>query len=137
MKVNDAFNEIKYIGNEIDTLLSRTEYVKYGELDVDIDNKDDLFLCKESESILEALDDINRRIKYLKKPIKYQGRLFKNREGRYEIDKCGHYYTSGDNIEAYIEEDEEWIITRVEYKEDYYLVGYEEVNIENLLVRVR
>ena len=139
MRIDNVFKKIEELGEKVNELLDITGYSKYGDLDeVDANNKDELLLYRESSSILEQLEDIQKRIDYLKKPIKYQGRLLKNREGRYEIDKCGHYYTSGDNIEAYIEEDEEWTITRVEYKNnDYYLVGYKEVDMNNLLVRVR
>jgi hypothetical protein len=90
--------------------------------------------------IKNKLEDALAEIEYLKKPVVAEGTLYKNEQGRYEIDHL-HYFTSGSPIEIYIYDDFEeryyWYKSRVEHKDgDYYVVGYDGP-LEGLKARIR
>lgn len=104
---------------------------------------------EEYRNILYKLDDIQGNLKYYDKPVKEVSRIYANESGRYETDK-GHCYTSGSTIEFLrVEEtydyDAEkwedtpiWTTSRVEHNgSDYYIVGYPDVGLSGLKVRVR
>lgn len=75
--------------------------------------------------ILENADDhdfgkLVYGMKYFTKPSKrVEGKLSLNNDERYEIKHAGHYFTSGDRIEVFIDnqdsEDNGWQFGRVEY----------------------
>lgn len=104
---------------------------------------------EEYRNILYKLDDIQGNLKYYDKPVKEVSRIYSNESGRYETDK-GYCYTSGSTIEFLrVEEtynyDAEkwedtpiWTTSRVEHNgADYYIVGYPNVELSGLKVRVR
>jgi hypothetical protein len=90
---------------------------------------------------MNKLSDAKRRLDYLSKPVRFTGTLSRNSGGKYEL-KNGHYYSSGNNIEALINDDDReypyWIRSRVEHDgEDYYIVGFKDASLEGLTVRIR
>ena len=100
-----------------------------------------LFLLEELQAIMRNLDEVRGRLIYLSLPVREVSRLHKNESGRYETDG-GHYYTCGSPIEALVEDGYRevpyWVWTRLEHNEkDYYLVGYGNVDMGGLTVRVR
>jgi len=143
-KLEEVFSETKELYGRIDRLLKLSAYDQYDDLSgLDINYKDgeQLFLLEEMQAIMKSLDDVRRRIKYLSLPVREVSRLHRNESGRYETDR-GHYYTSGSPIEALIQDGYRevpyWVWTYVEHNcRDYYLVGYGDLNIEDLTVRVR
>lgn len=90
--------------------------------------------------ITENLKNAQRTIEIIKAPVVSRGKLYKNSSGRYEYEK-GNYFTSGCPIEFLNEEegrDPSWIYSRVEHNgEDYYIIGYPEVRMNGLHVRIR
>lgn len=128
----------------IGEVLSNSEYYEYDDLSglkIDYDSKEELFLFRELNNILYKTENIKQKIDYLNRPIAYSGKLSKNVSGRYELDNKMEY-TCGDIIEALVYdsnyETESWVKTTVEHDgNDYYLVGYKDVTMEGLLVRVR
>lgn len=90
---------------------------------------------------MEKLDDVEDAIRYIAKPVREMGKLRKNASGRYEL-YSGHDYHCGSVIEALVSDGRYdvpyWARTRVEHDGvDYYLVGYREVPMQGLTVRVR
>ena len=50
-----------------------------------------------------------------------QGKIYKNSQGRYQLEGDTYYWTCGDYMELYDEEQGEWLTGRVEHGEfDYY-----------------
>lgn len=138
-----VLREAQSLGCKIKDVLRMSTYDQYDDLSgLDIDHKDgeQLFLLEEMQAIMKNLDEV-RRLKYLSLPVREVSRLHRNRSGRYETDS-GHYYTSGSPIEALVQDGYRdvpyWVWTYVEHNcRDYYLVGYGDLNIEDLTVRVR
>ena len=104
---------------------------------------------EEYRNILYKLDEVQGNLAYYDKPVKEVSRLHMNSEGRYETAK-GHYYTSGSGIEFLRTEEVYnydtdkwknagiWTCSRVESRNgQYYIVGYSDVELSGLKVRVR
>ena len=104
---------------------------------------------EEYRNILYKLDEVQGNLAYYDKPVKEVSRLHMNASDRYETDK-GHYYTSGSGIEFLRTEEVYnydtdkwenagiWTCSRVESRNgEYYIVGYPDVELSGLKVRVR
>ena len=111
-------------------------------------NPEDLLLVDEYRSILEKLSDVRRELRYLESPIAYTDTLVKLEDGRYETQEHEAFYFSGSMIEflttdevmidGHFKEVPCWRISRLEYdNDDYYIVGYKDVNLNGLTVRFR
>lgn len=128
---------------KIGAILNESKFEEYDDLsglNIDSNDEEQLLLQDELRSILGHLENAKRDIDYLNKPIAYTGYLQKNSRGRYETgDK---EYTSGNGIEVLIYDDfyekNRWVKTRVEHNgKDYYLVGYGDISMQGLKVRIR
>ncbi len=134
----------------IDYLIRATNYEEDEQLEIkyNIDSPDDLQMMDEYRNILYRLEDVTHTLEYLSKPIAYESTLQIRPDGRYGTDR--NYYTSGSAIEfLYYDEvyDFEtqtykevasWRSSRVEHDgNDYYIVGYRNVELSGLRVRVR
>lgn len=110
---------------------------------------DDRQKIEEYSTILYMLASIRAGLDYLRLPIKEEGILHLNEDGRYEADN-GYCYTCGSTIEFLRVENifnhqiridekvEIWSTGRVEYNgQDYYIVGYPGVELQGLKVRIR
>ena len=129
---------------KIDSILGSSTYDDCSDLsDLEINYKDSeqLFLLGELQAIMQKLDEVRGRLIYLSLPIIEVSRLHRNESGRYETDG-GHYYTCGSPIEALVEDGYRdvpyWVWSRLESNDKgYYLVGYGNVDMDGLTVRVR
>ncbi|MFV0538522.1 MAG: DUF5348 domain-containing protein [Dysgonomonas sp.] len=145
IKPNEVIRELKSISYNVNKIAKETGYLEYGDLsylDVKEQDAEGTFLRMEIEEIFQNLEKIQNKINYLTLPIKCEGALFKNEEGRYEIES-GDYYSSGSLIE-YLSYDERydeypyWKKSRVEHNgEDYYIVGAPDLSMNGVSVRVR
>lgn len=130
--------------SEIKALLSAAAFDGYDELSglhIDETDSDQLFLRNELQAIMMKFLEVKNRIAYLKRPVKETSRLHKNRQGRYET-ASGYVYTSGDAIEALIDngyyDAPYWVRTSVEHNgKDYYLVKCQNICMNGLPVRRR
>lgn len=142
--LNMVLTEAQKLNEGIRNVLKLSNYEDYDDLsglDIDYEDGQQLFLQSELGKIMEKLSDATDRITYLSRPVTETSCLHKNGSGRYET-AGGHYYTSGSRIEALIKDDCQevpyWVWTRVEHDgRDYYLVGYENIRLDGLTVRVR
>lgn len=129
---------------KIDSILGSSTYDDCSDLsDLEINYKDSeqLFLLAELQAIMQKLDEVRGRLIYLSLPIIEVSRLHRNESGRYETDG-GHYYTCGSSIEALVEDGYRdvpyWVWSRLESNDKgYYLVGYGNIDMDGLTVRVR
>lgn len=125
-RIKDSLAIINKVEDDVDRLaLSPDEILHYDML----------------RSFEGTLSKVVRGLEYLSRPIVLEGRLHKNKIGRYAIDD-DHYYTSGSPIEVLVHDKyddvKKWVLTRVEHGDgDYYLVDYKEVPMQGLKVRVR
>lgn len=136
-------SSMRSLSYEIGGLLKQSTYTEYDDLsglEINYDDADQLFLLDELKEVMEKLDDVKMDIDYLNGPIKHIGTLEKNENCRYEAGN--REYTSGSGIEVLIYDD--WrekdclVKTSVEHNgNDYYLVGYKNVSMNGLMVRVR
>ena len=142
MRIEDLKKDMNRLNSEIKRILKRSGYTDYAELDVEYDsnNPDDLMLHAELGNMMSSLDEIMSSLEYLNRPVKVEGILRKNSNGRYEID--GHELTSGSPVEVLIYdryyERREWVSSRIEHSgRDYYLVSNREVDLDGLKARIR
>ncbi|WP_313563729.1 DUF5348 domain-containing protein [Ruminiclostridium cellobioparum] len=128
---------------KIGELVKESKFEEYDDLsglNINYTDEEQLLLQDELRAILDHLEKAKRDIDYLNRPIAYTGYLHKNSRGRYETgDK---EYTSGSGIEVLIYDDfyekNRWVKTRVEHNgDDYYLVGYGDISMQGLKVRIR
>ncbi len=148
------FEEMKKLKTQIETVICVSDYRNYEDLSgledfKQIKTADELQRLEEYCSILYKLDDIQRDLAYLERPIREVSQIYTNESGRYETGK-GHYYTSGSGIEFLRVEEvynydadtwrnaEIWTVSSVESKNgQYYIVGFPEIKMSGLTVRVR
>lgn len=108
----------------------------------DPDNLNDRFLIRQFTQINEELSKVNRKIKYLLKPVKEQGFLKRNSSGKYEL-PSGVYLTSGSICEILYDDVKNdlqyWLFTTIEHNgEDYYATALgKDTSLNGKLIRVR
>lgn len=147
-------DEMRKLQKQLSTVLYISGYRDYDDLSgiddyKEIKTPDQRQQLEEYRNILYKLDEVQSSLAYFDKPIREVGTLHENSQGRYETDK-GHYYTSGSGIEFLRTEEvynydtdewenaEIWTCSRAESKDGkYYIVGYPDVEMSGLTVRVR
>ena len=142
--LNMALVQMKGLKFRIDDILSVTTYDEHADLrGLHADHKDSnqMFQLREMRRIMEKLADVGGSIEYLFRPVQETSTLHRDENGEYRTEK-GYCYRSGSLIEALLQEDSQeapcWVQTKVEHDgEDYYLMGYEDIPMEGLNVRVR
>ena len=142
--LNMALVQMKGLKFRIDDILSVTTYDEHADLrGLHADHKDNnqMFQLREMRRIMEKLADVGGSIEYLFRPVQETSTLHRDENGEYRTEK-GYCYRSGSLIEALLQEDSQeapcWVQTKVEHDgEDYYLMGYEDIPMEGLNVRVR
>lgn len=147
-------DEMAKLKKQIETVLYISGYRDYDDLSglddfKQIKTADQRQQLEEYRNILYKLEMVQCDLAYLDKPIREVGTLHLNSQGRYETDS-GRYYTSGSGIEFLRTEEvynydaetwenaEIWTTSRVESKDGhYYIVGYPNVELSGLKVRIR
>ena len=143
MTINELTTSLQELNKQISRVLRESRFADYDDLsglDLDYENPEERFLLTEYREIMDSLDQVNRALNYLKRPIKGTYILHRNSRDRYECE-CREF-TSGNSIEAYIfdeySERFEWIASRIEHNgSNYYIVGYPETELEGLKIRIR
>lgn len=144
MALKTALEQVQGLAGRISDVLRDSTYEEHADLrglHADHKDSDQLFLLKELRSILWKLADAAGSIEYLSRPVKETGPLHRNADGEYQTGQ-GYLYRSGSLIEFLAQEDASgvpcWTVAKVEHDgEDYYLMGYEDIPMEGLHVRVR
>ena len=144
MEINTVLEKMAELKIQIyDVLRSSTsdEHADLSGLYVDRKDSDQLFLLKETRTIMRKLADAGCSIEYISRSVKEVSSLHQNEDGEY-VTGQGYRYRSGSLIEVLLQGDSWevpcWVLTKVEHDgEDYYLVGYEDISMEGLNVRVR
>lgn len=147
-------DELSKLKKQIETVLSVSGYRDYDDLSglddwKQIKTADQRQQLEEYRNILCQLEKVQSNLAYYEKPIREVSRIYRNETGRYETDK-GHYYTAGSGIEflrveeAYNYDTDEWenveiwTTSWIESQDgQYYIVGYPNVELSGLTVRVR
>lgn len=152
--IRDIMAEVQELNVKVQQILYHADYEMYDDLsglEWDKTNADDLFMLDELRQILYKLDEVSHTLKYLDIPIKTEGALHKNANGRYEVNGielssgCGIEYVSLDDRHCRYNENDEyvptpyWVASRIEHDgKDYYIVGADEFEtLENVRVRIR
>lgn len=143
MDVKDLGKELASLENEIRKILSRTGTLEYNEINIssDKENPQEQFLKNEYANAVDLLHEVYSNMEYLDKPIRHEGKLYKNEFGRYELSDSV-VFTSGNLIEFLFydtfDECNRWVKSRIEHSDgDYYIVGFKNVALEGLEVRTR
>ena len=150
--IKELQEEMQKLSSQIATVLSISKYRDYDDLsgiEYSTNNPDDLSLVDEYRSILCKLSDVQYDLEYLNKPVLFEDTLILRSDGRYGTRNNNTYYTSGSRIEFLINQevlDEDghftdkptWRTSTVEHNgNDYFIVGYKDVDLNGLKVRVR
>lgn len=142
MKITELKKDLDRLHSDIKRILKSSGYADYAELEVDYDrsNPDDVMLRRELSNCLDNLDEVSSTLEYLNRPVKVDGILRKNSNGRYEIGD--RELSSGSPVEVLIydryDERWEWVSSRLEHNgRDYYLVGSRDMDLEGYRGRIR
>lgn len=150
--IKDLQKEMRKLQSQIAAVLSVSDYRNYDDLsgiEYSTNNPDDLLLVDEYKSILYKLSGIQYDLEYLSKPILFEDTLILRPDGRYGTRNNKTHYTSGSGIEflyyeevlgadGYFTEKPAWRTSSVEHDgTDYFIVGYKDVSLNGLTVRVR
>ena len=152
--IKDIMTELSDLNVTIQKILYHSNFEMYDDLsglDYDNTNADELFLLDESRDILDKLADVSHTLKYLERPIKVEGALHKNANGRYEVNGIelssgyGLEYLSLDDRHMRYNDNDDYVSTtywgygRIEHDgTDYYIVGADkDTKLEGLRVRIR
>ncbi|MEK5217730.1 DUF5348 domain-containing protein [Psychrobacillus sp. FSL H8-0487] len=127
--------EAKTIFNRIQIDIEKI--VNIEEFDSETNDPEVQLLSKEYLEIAYHLSKALNVMQYHQKPVKATGTLVKRPDGRYEIEGTDYYFTSGSPIEIWDSEDGHFVRTKIEYKEDYYAVGYQDLLLDGVLARIR
>ena len=139
-----ALSEAVKLNRSITQFLRFSTYTDYDDLsglDIDFADGEQLLLLDELRRITDQLADMQEYISYLTRPVTEVSRLRKGTAGKYRTAK-GHFYDCRSSIEALVTDEYHevpyWTRTIVEHNgEDYYLVGYKDLPMDGLRVRVR
>ena len=144
--------EMLKLQKQIATVLNISGYREDEDLsgvNYSIRNSEDLLLIAEYKSMLYKLSDMQYKLEYLSKSVLFEDMLILRPDGRYGTSNGKAYYTSGSGIEflcsvevlneeGYFEDVQAWRLSSVEHNgSDYYIVGYKDVDMNGLKVRVR
>lgn len=144
MEISTALAQVAGLKTCIDDILKASTYDEHADLrglHVDRKDSDQLFIVNELRAVLRKLADVGSSIEYLLRPVREVGSLHRDENGEYRTGQ-GYVYRSGSLIEALLQDESHesprWVQTKVEHDgEDYYLMGYEDIPMEGLNVRVR
>ncbi len=144
MDIYTVLEQMAELKIQIDDILKVSTYDEHADLrglHADRGDCDQLFLLNELRSIMRKLAVAGSSIEYLFRPVKETGFLHRDDDGEYKTGR-GYTYRIGSLIEVLLRDDSCevpcWVLTKVEHDgEDYYLVGYEDIPLEGLRVRVR
>lgn len=143
--------ELTELQKQIKAVLELSNYRKYEDLS-DIEytkTPDNLLLVDEYRGILNMLSEVDYSLDYLNKTVAFEDTLILQPDKRYGCKNHSQYYTSGTPIEFLYYDDVSnssgefetlpmWRYSRIEHNgSDYYIVGYKDVELNNLKVRVR
>lgn len=142
--MDKAFAELNILGRRIEGFLRISDYYNHNDLgsfDIEHPDAQQLFLKGELQTIMDRLADAQERILYLASPVQEISSLHRNTSGRYETEQ-GHYFCCGRPVEALVTDGDTgaacWVRTSVEHNgKDYFLVGYDGVEMDGLTVRIR
>lgn len=135
LKLEEAKKHLEVINNKINLFKVRDYFIE--EVEYNYGDKDEQFESTLIMDMINHLSKVSGLYELLNKEIALKGNLSLNDDKRYAIIDNGFYYTSGSPIIFYHQEFEEWCYSRVEHKNDYYIVDYPNVKMEGLLVQVR
>lgn len=139
-----ALSEAIELNRSISQFLKFSAYLNCNDLsglDIDFSDGEQLLLLDELRHITDKLADVQEYVSYLTRSIMEVSILRKGTAGKYRTAK-GHFYDCRSNIEALLTDEYHevpyWTRTIVEHNgKDYYLVGYKNLPMDGLRVRVR
>lgn len=123
----------------LDRVAKKLEDEMYASNDLDQDTR---FKIKELQALgYLHIDKVVSQLRYLQKEIRHEGQLYKNENGRYEVD--GHELSCGSIVEVWAaryEDPAEWHIIRIESSDQYggyYAYQWPKLNLEGIKARTR
>ena len=143
--IDKMINRVKELEKEIDLFLDDIQSnrdVMFSPLSFQCDNEDERFLLCQMKHIENGLIDVLSTIQYISKPVKCEGTMVLNSEGKCVIRETGEICESGRQIEAYIyhepTETHRWVLGTLRLSEcGWYISGYFNTNLYDVKVRIR
>ncbi|WP_026701701.1 DUF5348 domain-containing protein [Salibacterium aidingense] len=142
----DNLCSLETMKKEFQTLQQQIERVlEFGgghtgeQIAYDMEDADEVFLTYQYTRLLDQLDDVHRRLRYLHKKIAVEGPLMKQSNGRPAFPD-GTELTSGDACELLVADEDGpyWVFTTIEHHGRYYAkaFGFEQP-IDGMQARIR
>ena len=138
-KLEASLNEMYEFSNKMYAVLDKSGKDRHlAGLLTEASDRNEIFLAEQLEKARESMDQTYALIEYLHRPVLYDGRLKKTRDGRYSL--CGNLINHRIGIE-YVKDDK-WHIGLIQIGNNEYEIVDENlkkisVTLENLRVRCR
>lgn len=140
--IKELFLDATLLNFQIKELLQKSGVGFYDELCAELNktNPNDCQMYYELNRMLHNLSEMSNRLDYLNKPVEGEYVLHKGSNGRFSCEVFE--FTCGCLIEALVYDDYyesyAWVLTSVEADDGgYYLVGYKDISLEGLKIRIR
>lgn len=142
MTIQDLHDQLSELNKTIGQIITRSGFDIHNDL-YDLEGSSDpdsLMLREELTDVLDHLDSASSILTYLNKEVIGEYTLHKNDNGRYSCEI--REYTCGNRIEFYGYDDDiekyRWRISRIEHDgSDYYIVGFRDLPLDGLRIRIR
>lgn len=134
MKLNDAIEIATKAVRILEPITTKKYEYEYDGFE--LEQNDDPMINDIYKRAISKFKDAAWLINYANKPVKYEGYLQRNNLGRYEFDN-GEYLSTGNPVEIYIPDEEQYVLTTIEHREDYYAAGYADHQLEGSKARIR
>ena len=137
MKLDYAYTVFQNLETTISKLKEDGYLVE--ELEHDRNKPEDVYKKDMALALLAELEDIQSLLKWMNLPVAADGKLQKNGLDRYEISDTGIELTSGDRVDVYDSEREEWVHSAIEHNtSDYYIKALgRDIRIDGVHVRIK
>lgn len=137
--------EMEKLDKQIETLLLVSGYrkckgdvKKIDTTDWELNSADEQQMLEEYSAVMYLLERIHKRLAYYSLPVKEEGILRRSESGIYE---SGRYSYECGSIIEFLRADNGsviWTTDKMEFNgQDYYILGYPDVVLQGLRVRIR
>lgn len=141
MNTSEAYFRLRQVEKAIRSSFADGRFL-IAPQDIEMENERDpeeRQLHDELHTALYHLDNVCSILSYYDRPVVAEGVLYRNANGRYELD--GHELTSGQTIELMVYDPDwdkapHWVRTKIECDSDYYAV-YQHMSLEGKQARIR
>lgn len=143
--IDKMINRTKELEKEINLFLDDIQSnrdVMFNPLNFQCGNEDERFLLYQMKHIENGLIDVLNVIQYMSKPIKCEGTMVLNSDGKCVVQETGEICESGSQIEVYVYDElietHRWVLGTLRPSEHgWYISGCFNTDLYGVKIRIR